>query len=84
VRENCGDRFESLDDGVILISLPIECDLALGPTVVDEAVVRTLSYNDLEIDLTQSIADIENKVLNLNNYITPTRELAAHLAELAD
>jgi hypothetical protein len=62
VRENCGDRFESRDDGVILISLPIECDLALGPTVVDEAVVKTLSYSDLEIDLTQSVADLENKV----------------------
>jgi hypothetical protein len=84
VRENCGDRFESRDDGVILISLPIECDLALGPTVVDEAVVKTLSYSDLEIDLTQSVADLENKVINLNNYIAPTRELAAHLAELAD
>jgi len=84
VRENCGDRFESRNDGVVLISLPEECDLALGPTVIDEALVKTLSYSELEIDLTQSVADLENKILNLNNYITPTRELAARLAELAD
>ena len=55
VREICGDRFESRSDGVILISLPEECNLALDPGVVDEAVVKTLSYNDLEIDLTQSV-----------------------------
>ena len=84
VREKCGDRFESRDDGVVLVTLPDECDLALGPTVVDEAVARTLLYIDLEIDLTQSIADLENKVFNLNNYITPTRELGARLAILAD
>ena len=84
VRENCGDIFESRDDGVILISLPEECDLALAPTVIDEAVARTLLYNDLEIGLTQSVADLENKIVNLGNYITPTRGLLAHLAGLVD
>ena len=69
VREFCGDRFESRNDGVVLVSLPKECDLALDPAVVDEAVVKILSYNHLEIDLTQSVADLENTLMT----ITPAK-----------
>lgn len=84
VRQNCGDIFESGEDGVVLIYLPEECSLSLDQAVIDSAIDKTLLYENLEVDLTQRLADLENKVTNLRNYITPTRELASQLAELTD
>lgn len=84
VRENCGDIFESGEDGVVLIYLPEECSLSLDQAVIDSAVEQTLRYENLEVDLTQRLADLENKLTNLGNYITPTSELAAQLAKLTD
>ena len=84
VRQNCGDIFESGEDGVVLIYLPEECNLSLDQAVIDSAVDKTLLYENLEVDLTQRLADLENKVTNLRNYISPTRELASQLAELTD
>ena len=84
VRRNCVDQFKSGDDGVVIITLPEECELDLDPTIINESVKKTLSYDELEIDLTQSLADLENKLLNLSNYLAPTQEIMVHLAELAD
>lgn len=84
VREECGDIFQSGQDGVVLIFLPEECALNLDPAVVEAAVEKTLQYEDLELDLTQAIADLENKLVNLGNYITPTREIVAQLSELTE
>lgn len=83
VREHCGDVFHSRPDGVVLITLPDVCSLGLNAQVVDAAVAKTLMYPDLEIDLTQAVADLENKVMNLNNYIAPTRETISMLEKLA-
>jgi len=84
VRRNCGDIFTSGDDGVVIITLPEECELDLDPTEIHESVKKTLYYEDLEIDLTQALADLENKLLSLSNYIAPTEEVIAQLELLAD
>ena len=84
VRENCGDIFESGEDGVVLIYLPEECSLSLDQAVIDTAVEQTLLYENLEADLTQRLADLENKLTNLENYIAPTSDLAAQLTKLTN
>jgi hypothetical protein len=83
VREKCGDTFESGSTGIVTVSLPGECALNLDSSLTAEAVMAVFRYGSLEIDLTQSVGDLENKLLNLNNYIAPTREIIAHLTELA-
>ena len=83
VREKCGDQFESGSTGIITVSLPRECALNLDLSLTAEAVTAVFRYGNLELDLTQSVSDLENKVMNLNNYIAPTREIIVRLTELA-
>ena len=84
VRRNCGDQFTWGEDGVVIITLPEECQLDLEPAVIHESVKKTLSYDELEIDLTQALANLENKLLNLRNYIAPTEEVIVQLKALVD
>lgn len=83
VREHCGDMFESGSDGIVIVSLPLECDLSFEPKQISEAVTAVFLYEELEIDLTHGVGDLDNKLLNLGNYIAPTREIITHLTELA-
>ena len=84
VREKCGDIFEFRDDGVVLISLPAECSLGLAEEDIATAAAATLEYEDLRMDLTHRLGDLENKILNLQNYVTPTEQIIAQLEVLID
>ena len=84
VRRKCGDIFESREDGVVLISLTGDCDLGLDEEYAASAVEETARYEGLRADLTHRLGDLENKILNLNNYIAPTQQIISQLAELAD
>ena len=84
MREKCGDIFEFRDDGVVLISLPAECELGLPETDLESAAAATLQYEDLRIDLTHRLGDLENKILNLQNYVTPSEQIIRQLEALID
>ncbi len=83
VRENCGDQFDYQSNSIILLSLPESCDLTLDPLVISEAVSALSSYADLENDLTLNLANIEIKLLSLESYLPPTREIMEHLEEIS-
>lgn len=84
VRENCGDKFQLGDHGVVGISLPQHCVLDLPPELVAEAIEALSRYGDLELDLAEQLGDLENKIFNLGNYLIPTRENISRLEELAE
>ena len=84
LRDQCGDIFESREDGVVLISLPTHCDLGLEEIYAESAVRETARYEDLKADLTHRLGDLENKILNLGNYVAPTQQIMAQLAELTE
>ncbi len=82
--KHCGDFVSFLGNGIVIVSLPENCDLTLDPTVTSEAVTALRSYTDLERDLTRRLGELEGKLLNLNNYVQPTRDMVSRLAELAN
>ena len=82
VRNNCGDRFTFQSNYVMRLELPESCELALDSQLVSEAVGALGSYANLEIDLTRHLADIEGKVVSLEAYLPPTRELIGLLQEI--
>ena len=41
-------------------------------------------YEDLRIDLTHRLGDLENKILNLQNYVTPSEQIIRQLEALID
>jgi len=83
VRKNCGDRFTFQSNYVMQLELPESCELALDPQLVSEAVDALGSYANLEIDLTRHLADVEGKIVSLDSYLPPTRELIEHLEKVS-
>lgn len=82
VRKNCGDRFTFQSNYVMQLQLPESCELSLDSQLVSEAVEALGSYADLEIDLTRHLADVEGKIVSLESYLPPTRELIGLLEEI--
>jgi len=80
--KQCGDFISVLENGVVVVTLPEICDLTLDPTLTTDAVTALRSYTDMERDLTRRLGELEGKLLNLGNYIQPTRDMAKRLAEL--
>jgi hypothetical protein len=83
VRENCGDRIDFLNDNIVQLTLPESCNLALDPLVKSEAVNALSSYVELEKDLTRHLADLEMKLVSLESYLSPTRQIVEHLEEIS-
>jgi len=82
VRENCGDIFTFQSNYVMQLQLPESCELALDSQLMSEAVDALDSYASLEIDLTRHLADVEGKLVSLESYLPPTRELIGLLEEI--
>lgn len=82
--KHCGDFVSFLENGIVVVSLPDNCELSLDPTLTSEAVTALRAYTDLERDLTRRLSELEGKLLNLNNYVRPTRDMVSRLAELAN
>lgn len=83
VRKNCGDRFTFQRNYVMQLRLPESCELALDSQLVSEAVDALGSYANLEFDLTRHLADVEGKLVSLESYLPPTRELIELLEEIS-
>lgn len=84
VRHKCGDILEFREDGVELISLPAECELGLEEADLVNALEKTAQYEDLLVDLTHRLGDLEIKIRNLYAYVAPTQQSIAQLQELVD
>jgi hypothetical protein len=82
--KHCGDLIGFLENGIVVVSLPENCDLTLDPTLTSEVVTALRSYTDLERDLTRRLGELEVKLSNLDNYVQPTRDMVARLAELVN
>ena len=81
IRKNCGDKFSYQENGVVSVSLPQSCVLNIDSTVVTEAVNQLRLYNDLMPELTYQLSGLENKLFNLHNYLSPTRDIITQLSE---
>jgi hypothetical protein len=79
MRQSCGDRHTSREDSVIQLALPEACELNLDSKTISEAVSALSAYSSLENDLTRHLADVEMKLVSLEAYLLPTRELADYL-----
>jgi hypothetical protein len=83
MRESCGDKITSQKDNVVQLALPERCELTLDPLTISEAVSALNAYSSMENDLTRHLADVEMKLLSLEAYLMPTRELAKYLEEVS-
>ena len=82
VRKNCGDNFTFQSNYVMQLQLPESCELALDPQLVSKSVESLGSYTNLEVDLTRHLADVEGKLVSLESYLPPTREIIKLLEEI--
>jgi len=83
VRANCGDRFSFLSNNIVQLTLPESCDLKLEPQIVSEAISALGSYTGLERDLTRHLADLEMKLVSLESYLPPTRDIVSQLEKVS-
>ena len=82
--QHCGDNTSFSDYGIVVVTLPENCDLTLDPILISEALTALGSYTELERDLTRRLADLEGKLTNLESYVRATRDIVARLAALAN
>jgi hypothetical protein len=83
VREICGDRYDFQNNNIVRITLPESCEVTLDPLVISESISALRSYADLENDLTRHLADLDGKLLNLDAFLSPTREILTQLEEIS-
>lgn len=82
LRERCGDIRQSLPGGVAGSSLPHSCDLDLDRDSVARAAARIRAMSELNLDLTRHIADIDQKLSQMQAYQRRARELRMQLESL--
>ena len=83
-RERCGDTTRRLPSGVLGASLPADCVLGLDSDLIAQAGARIAATQDLNLDLTRHIADIDQKLGAFRNYGRRARQLREHLEALDD
>lgn len=82
LRERCGDIIRRLPGGVVGSVLPEHCVLGLDPDSVSSAVARIRATRELNQDLTRHIADIDQKLRQLQGHQRQARELRRQLESL--
>jgi hypothetical protein len=80
IREQCGDRYVFLANGVYHLELPEVCDLVIETGLVEEAVRGLLDYEDLTKDLARQISILDVKLGSLSAVEQPIREMLELLA----
>lgn len=80
IREQCGDRYVFLANGVYHLELPEVCDLDIETGLVEEAVRGLLDYEDLAKDLARQISILDVKLGSLSAVEQPIREMLELLA----
>ncbi|HVF37807.1 MAG TPA: hypothetical protein VNA29_07700 [Sphingomicrobium sp.] len=79
LRERCGDIIRTLPGGVTGSILPERCVLRLDSESVARAAARIRATSDLNLDLTRHIADIDQKLRQLQGFQRQARELRMQL-----
>lgn len=82
LRERCGDISRRLPSGVVGSALPERCVLGLERDSVTRASARIRAARELNQDLTRHIADLDQKLRQLNGYQRLARELRMQLESL--
>jgi hypothetical protein len=80
IREQCGDQYVYLANGIYHLKLPEVCDLDIETGLVEEAVRGLLEYEDLAKDLARQISILDVKLGSLNGVKQPIREMVELLA----
>lgn len=75
IREQCGDRYVFLENGVYYIELPEICDLDIEASLVEEAVLGLLDYEDLVKDLARQVSILDGKLGSLRAVKNPIAEM---------
>lgn len=82
LRERCGDISRTLPGGVVGSMLPEHCVLRLDSESVARAAARIRATPDLNQDLTRHMADIDQKMRQLQGFQRRARELRKQLESL--
>lgn len=82
LRERCGDVNRTLPGGVVGSMLPERCVLRLDEDTVARAAARIRALPDLNQDLTRHMADVDQKLRQLEAYQSRARELRKQLESL--
>lgn len=82
LRERCGDINRTLPGGVVGSILPEHCTLNLDAESIARAAERIRSTPDLNLDLTRHMADIDQKVRQLQGFQGRAREIRKQLQSL--
>ena len=82
LRERCGDINRTLPGGVVGSMLPQHCMLHLDGESVASAAARIRATPDLNQDMTRHMADIDQKLRQLQGYQRRARELRILLESL--
>ena len=82
LRERCGDIVRHLPGGVVGSALPRRCALDLDPEAIAGAAARIRATPDLNQDLTRHIADIDQKLRQLQGHQRQAREIRMKLEAL--
>lgn len=82
LRERCGDINRTLPGGVVGSMLPERCVLRLDSESVARAAARIRATPDLNQDLTRHMADIDQKMRQLQGFQRRARELREQLEAL--
>ena len=82
LRERCGDIRLRLPSGVAGSTLPEHCVIDLDRESVDRAAARIRATPELNLDLTRHIADIDQKLRQMQGYQRRANELRMQLESL--
>lgn len=82
LRKHCGDISRTLPGGVVGSMLPERCVLDLDAESIARAAARIRATPDLNQDLTRHMADIDQKLRQLQSYQGRARELRKQLESL--
>lgn len=82
LRERCGDINRSLPGGVVGSTLPERCELGLDRESIARAAARIRATPELNQDLTRHIADIDQKLRQLEGFQRRAYELRIQLESL--
>lgn len=82
LRERCGDISRLLPGGVVGSTLPERCELKLDRESVARAAARIRATPELNQDLTRHIADVDQKLRQLEGFQSRAYELRQQLESL--
>lgn len=83
ISAQCADSIRTLPNGVQIVSMADSCRVGLEPKTIAAAVRRLDATQDLDLDLTRQVADLDQKLMLFRRYARLAHELRVSL-EAAD